>query len=249
MKTLPAYFNTFVFLVSNGVRCESLAAQVMARSVWKLSLIEEADRHVMLFPEVNCGWFWIRSNDMQHAQEISEAVEEQYAVCAYGDVFSSAPASAAKLILNAWAEGGVAKVLELNGNFGAVVLNRIEGAVYLVSDLIGHRALRYWHDDSVFIVSPHDLALVATGLVPPHFDYESLTSIAEIGWSIRGKSLIRNINNEQGGDCVRWHRGNIQCSPCVYLNRGDRISPGDSKSVERNIDKLICAARDRKSVV
>jgi hypothetical protein len=243
MKTLPPYFNTLVFLASSGARCESLVAQALARSVWRLPLAEAAEQRVRLFPEVNCGWFWIRSNDAQHAQEISEAVEDQYAVCAYGDVCGSRTNSAARLILNAWAEGGVAKVLELNGNFGAVVLDRRAGAVSLVSDIIGQRTLHYWVGDSTFVASPHDVALVATGLVPPDFDYESAASIAEVGWSIRGKSLIQNVGNEPGGDYVRWHKGNIRRTHYVYLDRDARIAPRDDKSIKSNFDELICSAR------
>jgi hypothetical protein len=236
--------NTFTFVASsdghqlNLNACASLTKRRMPNRGG------EIEQRETLLPGANCGWFWLRTDDVDHAQLISEAVGEQYAVLAYGKIAGSPAGSAAGVILNAWSKGEAAEVLKLNGNFGAVVVNRKERSVHLISDIIGHRTLRYYVNDSVFITSPHEVALVATGLVPTDFDYVTAASIAVIEWSVGGKGLLRHINNVQGGDHVRWRNGQVQHYPVRILDPGTRIKLDDHHAVKDNVDQLINLARD-----
>lgn len=249
MQNLSDYGNTFIFLSSNGSPCDDLAARILTRPKWKSAQLEKAGERFRYFPKAACGWSFVSATHSQSPTETSECVDGQFAVCAYGDVLNAAGERAARLILKAWVEGGVAKVLELNGNFGAVVVDLQNGAVNLVSDPIGHRSLRYWATDSMLLVSPHDVALVATGLVPPDLDFETAASIAAVGWSIKGASLIRNVKSERGGDHVRWHRGTLEHTRWAPLESNGRFSPRDRGAIKRTIDEMIGSVRENLRIL
>lgn len=234
--------NTFAFITAPDLNQSKLEAwkNTLKKHIPRLDY--EVEESTALLEDASCAWFWLREISTPQTTLISEARNWHYTVLAYGQVLGSP--SAAQAILDAWTQNETKAVEELNGNFGAVIFDRTERTVHLVSDLIGHRSLRYWRNDEMFIASPHDLTLISTGFVPADIDYHCVAGSAVSEWVWQGKSLLRHVNTTRGGDYVRWHKGHLQHKPAQLLNPSARIDVNNHGEIRRTFQDLISVARE-----
>ncbi len=93
--------------------------------------------------------------------------------------------------------GGVEAVRKTNASFGGVVFDRESNTLLAAGDVCGQRSLRYAQAEGMTIVSPHDVGVLATGLVPYELDTTSAASAFSIGWSVRGVPLVRGVTRVQ----------------------------------------------------
>ena len=243
---------TFVFIaqVDRELSEEMLSSSKKILQHKMPSLNKDWAEGLRILSESNCGWFWLTPGDADNRDLISEIVVERYAAIAFGNVLSASSGSTAQAILDAYGSGGASKVQELEGCFSAVIVDRHKHEVIVVGDLGGQRTLRYYTDEQTLIISPHDIALVATGSVPMEFDYVSATSSAIAGWSLRGKSLLKQVHACRPYEYIFWSHGKIQHIVNPILNPNQRIEPGDYRQISRNLDCLIETARaNMRSVV
>ncbi len=241
--------NTFVFVAGPGINQHKLEGWKAALKDCLPYLDQQIDEGTIHMPEESCGWFWLQQNIPDHPPLITSAMTDRFIVISYGDPLSHNSLPAAQAILDEWQQGGAGAVGELNGNFGAVIMDRRERVIHLASDLIGHRALRYWHGDGAFATSPHDLALFSTGLIPADFDYQQAAALIVNGWSWEGKSLLRHISNGRGGDSIRWDGEQLQHRPAQMIDPLKRIESNDKRAIKRNFEHLIDEARDNVRAV
>lgn len=96
-------------------------------------------------------------------------------------------------IVRAFEDGGAGSAAELDGCFCAVVIERRTETATVFGDGAGQRTARYAHGDGVVLVSPHDLAICATGGVPALPDEDALTSLSAIGWPIGDRPLLAGL--------------------------------------------------------
>lgn len=200
--------------------------------------VELAEGYTIL-PERNGGWFWLAPACAGRQSFISEVIEDRYAVLGFGDVFGSDPCEAARLIFDAWLSGGPTRVRELEGSFSAVIVDRTSGAIVLIGDLMGCRRLSYYSDGRTLIVSPHDVALMATGRCPVEFDYAGVCSVAAFKKSWRGRSLLKQIHTCHPSEYIRWFQGQIEDIADSVFDPDRRIAAGDSKAISRHLDQMI----------
>ncbi len=186
--------------------------------------------------DCNCGWFLLQPDGTALPSLVSQAVEETHAVIAYGQV-EGAPA-AAHAVLDAWRRGGAQAVRELEGVFGAVVVDRREGAVTLISDAVGQRSLYYHAGGGALIVSPHDLALLSTGDCPARFDLTSAAGIAAAGWSFGGRSLLKEVSYCHPAGFVQRRDGRITWVSTPVLEPASRIEKGDRKAIALQFERM-----------
>ena len=156
-----------------------------------------------LLPEMQGGWVWLTPAPEQPPAMLDAVVQKQRAVLIFGYVTGKDGRSSADLVLRTWETGGVGAVRMLEGSFSAVLIDRSTREVALVCDLIGHRYLRYLADGEGLLISPHDLALVATGRCRPEVDLASACSIVTWGWSLLGRSLLRPLGTLRPTRIVR----------------------------------------------
>ncbi|MEJ7714140.1 MAG: hypothetical protein WKF84_30930 [Pyrinomonadaceae bacterium] len=241
--------NTFVFVANPGINQGKLEGSKAALKDCLPYLDQQIDEGTIHMPEESCGWFWLQQNIPDHPPLITSTITDRFIVIAYGDPLNHTSLPAAQSILDEWQRGGAGAVGELNGNFGAVILDRHERVIHLASDLIGHRALRYWHGNGAFAASPHDLALFSTGLIPAEFDYQQAAALIVNGWSWEGKSLLRHISNGRGGDSISWDWERLQHRPAQIIDPLKRIESNDKRAIKRNFEHLIDEARDNVKAV
>ena len=207
------------------------------------SNVELADGKTIL-KECNSGWFWLAPASLIKTYPlISEVVENQYAVIAFGDVFKEGSNTGAQIILNAWKSGGAKKVRALEGCFSAVIVDRRNGATILIGDPLGQRNLRYYTNGETLIASPHEVSLVATGYCPIEFDYISACSIVSVTWSLRGKSLLKKVHTCHASEYVKWLNGKLQVISDSVFDSSQRIEKGDSTAISKNLDQMLEVAQ------
>ncbi|MCG8368680.1 MAG: hypothetical protein MJA27_35760 [Pseudanabaenales cyanobacterium] len=222
-------------------------AQITQR--WMPSLGVRMSKGFTLFPEFNGGWFWLAPECTGSYSLISEANGDQYAVLVFGDLLGSSYTSTAQTILNVWVSDGANGVRALEGCFSAVIVDRSDGSVTLISDILGQRTLRYYNSGQTLFVSPHEAPLAATGHIPVEFDYVSAASIAGVGWSLRGRSLLKHLLTCHPAEYIKWSDGKIQIIPDPIINTDERIAACDSKAISRHLDQMLEVAQANMTAI
>ena len=90
--------------------------------------------------------------------------DEHQTVLTYGE--RPGTPQLAQLAHDVFAREGAAAVAALDGNFGALLIERETRSVWLCGTLFGHRALYHARAGAAFLAASHDLTLLATGLLP-----------------------------------------------------------------------------------
>ena len=100
----------------------------------------------------------------------------------------------------------------------SVLIDLTSASLFVVSDPTGRRALRYFCSQELLLISNRDLPIIATGLCELNFDLVSAASIVSCGWSMRGASLVQNLQVCDSHSYVDVMPG----VPNVYINRSSR---------------------------
>ncbi len=159
--------DTFAFMYSREKFSEHVLhhwAEVTKK--WMPRLGVDLIEGYQFFQECHSGWFWLMPALKRDVLYISEAINTQYGVIAFGDVLGESSQVAAQTILHAWETAGPEGVRGLEGDFSSVILDRTNGHVTLIGDAMGRRALSYYANGETLFVSPHDVVLAATGRIP-----------------------------------------------------------------------------------
>jgi hypothetical protein len=112
-----------------------------------------------------------------------------------------------------------------------VLIDLTSGSIFVVSDAVGRRALRYFCHQNLLLVSNHDLPIVATGLCALNFDLVSVASIVSCEWSIRGASLVQNVQVCDPHSYVQRHGGSTERVHRPVLSFENRLEQGDIRAV------------------
>ncbi|WP_044963996.1 hypothetical protein [Sorangium cellulosum] len=202
---------------------------------------------VEVLPEVGGGWALLTPETPEpgarHAL-LDQVVTDTHAVLLFGELQGESRAAPARAVLRAWTSGGGDAVAALDGNFSAIVVDRAERTASVISDLLGRRALRTLHADGALYVSPHDVALVATGACPVEIDHASACSIITADWSIGGRPLLARV---EPGDPARWLRlrgGRLERLPAPLGLFERRIDARDAAAVRERIDRIVDTMRE-----
>jgi hypothetical protein len=185
---------------------------------------------------LNAGWFHFRSDPPADEQFTTDERTDQHLVLAYGEVYGFS--SAAAEVLRAWRTGGLEAVRRLDGSFSAILLDHASGAVHVLSDVVGKRTLRWFADRDLFLVSSHDLPIVATGLCPSEIDLGTAATILSTGWSLQGRSLLRHVHRCSPHRLVTWNTGTVEhYRPLILLD--SRLDERDEVGQEKLRDEMI----------
>lgn len=177
---------TFVALLSHDA---AQASRVLDRAT---SALEGLCRHVygelrFAFERHACGPLHVLL--VRHASESMLSTvrfegHEDGAACVYGD--EPGP------LLEALARGADdARRTDLA--FGAITFDRAATTLTAFGDVTGQRSLRFAHAYGMAIVSPHDVGILATGVIPFVLDTTSAASAFAVGWSMTGAPLASGL--------------------------------------------------------
>ncbi|WP_437599604.1 hypothetical protein WMF28_42980 [Sorangium sp. So ce590] len=197
-----------------------------------------------VLPEVGGGWALLVPEPRPRLTLIEQVVTDTHAVLLFGDLQGESRASPASAVLRAWTSGGGASVAALDGNFSAIIVDRAERTVAVISDLLGRRALRTLHAGGVLYVSPHDVALAATGACPVEIDRASACSILAADWSIGGRPLLAGVEPCDPAHWLRFRGGRLErlAAPLGLFER--RVDARDAVAVRERTDQIVDTMRE-----
>lgn len=189
------------------------------------------------FPEIDGGW--IASHPAVADPLVSQKIGHDVAVLVYGRLFTAPPAQTASRIMTAWRQGGAAAVQQLDGSFSAILIDRLAKRLYALSDQVGQRALRYWHDGHHLFISTQDVSLMATGLVPLHLDHAAVHDLMLFGWSLNGRSLIPAITPLQPYHYLISDQQGIRLCQAPTILSSSRMSAPTPAAQQTHLDQMI----------
>jgi hypothetical protein len=192
------------------------------------------------FSAIDGGWFYFLPAPTPPKPLVTEHRDQRQAVLVYGDVDNCAGVeSPAQQVASTWQAHGLEAVRRLTGSFSAVLIDLTSGSLFVVSDAVGRRALRYFCHQGLLIISNHDLPIIATGLCPLNFDLVSAASIVSCDWSIQGASLVQDLQVCDSHSYLRRHAGRTNRVRQPVLSLGERLEPGDTRAVSQLTEEMI----------
>ena len=123
-----------------------------------------------------------------------------------------------EVLLSAWAEWNEACLPKLNGMFAFALWDNEERRLYLVRDRVGIKPL-YYADcqkpdreggHAALAFASEIKSILATKLIQPELDTESLHQFLTFLWSPDPHTLFRGIRTVPPGHLVEWHDGELK---------------------------------------
>ncbi|HKO36647.1 MAG TPA: asparagine synthase (glutamine-hydrolyzing) [Pyrinomonadaceae bacterium] len=115
-----------------------------------------------------------------------------------------------EVLLAAWEEWGEKSLDRLNGMFAFALWDNKESALFLVRDRVGIKPLYYSQEKhgGPLAFASEIKSIIASGLIKPELDHESLHQFLTFLWAPDPKTLFKNINTVPPGHFVKVQDGN-----------------------------------------
>ena len=137
-----------------------------------------------------------------------------------------------EVLLASWAEWGHDCLSRLNGMFAFALWDNAERTLYLVRDRVGVKPLYYTVNQSQrgseLIFASEIKSILASRLITPELDLESLNQFLTFLWTPDPNTLFRGIKTVPPGHLVAWRRGELDVRQWWDISF-DEIEPGRSE--------------------
>ena len=239
---------TFVFVVSNRAdEAERCARSALERVREALPTLGSPGRIASAaLPELGAAYATLLPEVDRPVSLLQVELDQRRLVISYGERPNTP--RVARSVREVFEREGAAGVAGLDGNFSALILEREPRRVWVCGTLLGHRALVYAATATAFAVSPHDLALVATGLVPALVDRDSLASMLACDWSLSGRPLLAAARRCHPLELVLHESGRAETRALPVKLFEARLDERDRGGVKRQValvaDQLEHTARE-----
>jgi hypothetical protein len=229
---------TFVFVVSTRAdEAERRARSALERVREALPTLGSPGRIAgAALPELGAAYATLLPELDRPVSLLQVERDERRLVISYGERPNSV--ALARSVREVFDREGAPGVAALDGNFSALIVERDTRRVWLCGTLLGHRALYHGGTGTAFAVSPHDLALVATGLVPPLVDRNSLASMLVCDWSLSGRPLLAGARRCHPLELVRFESGRCEARALSVSLFEARFDARDRAGVQRQVARV-----------
>jgi asparagine synthase (glutamine-hydrolysing) len=141
-----------------------------------------------------------------------------------------------EVLLTAWIEWGEECLSRLNGMFAFAIWDNQERALFLVRDHVGIKPLYYSEcqrpdlegGQPCFIFASEIKSILATGLVKPELNIESLHQFLTFLWAPDPNTLFQNIKTVPPGHLLKWRQGETDVRQWWDISY-DQIEEGQSE--------------------
>lgn len=141
-----------------------------------------------------------------------------------------------EVLITAWAEWGEGCLARLNGMFAFALWDDRERALFLVRDHVGIKPLYYSYQETDGEGGQPSLAfaseiksILATGLVKPELDHESLHQFLTFLWAPDPNTLFKGIKTVPPGHLLEWRAGELSLRQWWDISF-DEIESGKSEA-------------------
>jgi asparagine synthase (glutamine-hydrolysing) len=117
--------------------------------------------------------------------------------------------SDAEVLLSAFAQWGREGISRLNGMFAFAIWDQQERTLTLTRDHVGIKPLYYAQDSGVFLFASEIKSILATKLIKPEIDPESLNQFLTFLWSPDPNTLFAGIKTVPPGHILQLHNNQI----------------------------------------
>jgi hypothetical protein len=226
---------TFVFVVSSRAdEAERCARSALERVRAALPTLGSPGRIACAaLPELGAAYATLLPEIDRKVSLLQVELDERRLVISYGERPNTP--RLAHSVREVFEQGGAPGVAGLDGNFSALIVERDTRRVWTAGTLLGHRALVYAATGTAFAVSPHDLALVATGLFPPEVDRNSLASMLVCDWSLSGRPLLASARRCHPLQLVQFEAGRAETRALSVRLFEPRFDARDRGGVRRQV--------------
>jgi asparagine synthase (glutamine-hydrolysing) len=152
-----------------------------------------------------------------------------------------------EVLLAAWQEWGEASLARLNGMFAFALWDEKERALFLVRDHVGIKPLYYTQcqtpdgqaGQASLLFASEVKSILASGLIKPDLDHESLHQFLTFLWVPDPNTLFRGVKTVSPGHVVEWRAGEIKTREWWDVSFDD-IEAGRNESwwQERTLETL-----------
>lgn len=194
---------------------------------------------VQKLPEIAGGWLTIEPAPEPGQKRFHTKVAPDLALLVYGELFGVDEGEAIHVVERAWRAGGAGAVRHLDGCFSAVVVDRAKARCTVVSDILARRTLRFFHDGPRTLVSTHDAALVATGLIRPSFNLEAIGSSAALGWSLGGTPLLDGVKAIGPDEYLTWAGDKPESIYDPPISTAGRLRADQKKAIADHLSMMV----------
>jgi asparagine synthase (glutamine-hydrolysing) len=116
-----------------------------------------------------------------------------------------------EVLLAAWSEWGEGCLEKFNGMFAFALWDDHQKSLYLVRDRVGIKPLYYAEGSgSSFAFASEIKSILATGLIKPELDQESLHQFLTFLWVPDPNTLFRGIRTVPPGHFLKWQHGHVE---------------------------------------
>ncbi len=112
-----------------------------------------------------------------------------------------------EVLLNAFREWGTSSLEQLNGMFAFAVWDDVEKTLVLARDRAGIKPLYYWTESGRIAFGSEIKAILASGLLAPELDHESLNQYLTFLWPVPPRTLFQGVSQIPPGHFLIWKNG------------------------------------------
>ncbi len=193
----------------------------------RLSIIDTSSAGHQPFFSENKRYVLTFNGEIYNFLEIRSELEEKG--------FKFLTNSDTEVLLKSFQLWGVDCVHKLNGMFAFAVWDDVEKSLTIVRDRAGIKPLYYAKIGSSFVFASEIKAILASKLVNKELNYEGLHQFLTFLWTVREKTLFKNIFQLPPGHFLVWKNNQIEIKEYWDL---DFSHEDNSKSEEFWCEKL-----------
>src|SRR5436190_5032535 len=173
------------------------------------------------------------NGEIYNYEEVSNELESA------GERFTTS--SDCEVLLKAFRKWNVGCLDKLNGMFAFAVWDDLEKTLTLVRDRAGIKPLFYAHNGAGFVFASEIKAILATEIVVPELDHESLNQSLTFLWPVPPRTMFTGVSHLLPGHYLIWKDGEIKTHQWWDLD----FSAEENDRNEREWAERVLATLDR----
>jgi asparagine synthase (glutamine-hydrolysing) len=171
--------------------------------------------------------------------EIYNSPELRRQLTARGHEFTTS--TDVEVILHLYREHGADCVKHLRGMFAFALWDNRDGTLFLAKDHLGQKPLFYYQDDERFIFASEPKAILASGVVDPEPDLNTLWHYLSLRFVPGDLSFFKGIRKLPAASTLRWSAGVSEIRKYWTLDFQDKLT-GSEADIEQDLDEVLAEA-------